>query len=73
MYSNKISAWKNRENLFSSGLTVHRTNAKMFYNLGNFYFKDDQFYEAKVRIGRFQTLFRKSVKFWNFEKMFGAS
>lgn len=41
-------AWKNRENLFSSGLTVHRTNAKMFYNLGNFYFKDDQFFEAKL-------------------------
>ena len=24
-------------------------------------------------IGRFQTLFRESVKFWNFDQMFGAS
>ena len=28
---------------------------------------------AKLIYGRFQTLFRKSVKFWHFDKMFGAS
>ena len=36
---------------------------------------DEGFEEASnfENNGRFQTLFRESVKFWNFGKMFGAS
>ena len=46
-----------------------------WYNPGNslyiFYFSDTQTFRSSI--GSFQTLFRESVKFWNFDKMFGAS
>jgi len=47
--NNEINlAWKNKESLFSTGLSVHDGNAKMFYNMGNYYFKEKNYKKAKV-------------------------
>jgi len=52
----RISAWQTKENLFHSGLTVHRHNAKMFYNYGNCLRNQQKiedaiiFYEEAIRL-----------------------